>query len=332
MKHIPGDIPRPIPDQPVRFLDQLRQFIRQQNKAYKTEKTYLHWVKRFIRFHGKKHPGDMGEAEIEAFLGDMAVRRHASVSTQRTALNALVFLYKQFLGRDLQALDYKYSLAQRNIPVVFSHREATLIIQLLDEPYRLLAHLMYGAGLRISECCRLRIKDVDFEMNALVVRKSKGNKDRVTLLPRIAIDRLKEQIELVKAIHQRDIANGCGEVYLPFALAKKYPSAATELAWQYVFPAQNLSRDPRSDVERRHHVMDSTVQRCVRVALQQSRINKKASCHTFRHSFATRLLENGYDIRTIQKLLGHSDVKTTEIYTHVTKQGGLGVKSPVDSL
>ena len=332
MKHIPGDIPRPIPDKPVRFLDQVRQFIRGQNKAYKTEKTYIHWIKCFIRFHGKQHPKDMGPRHIEAFLTDLAVRRHASVSTQRTALNALVFLYKQFLGQDLAELNFQYSSQARNIPVVFSHSEATRVIDLLPEPYRLMTHLMYGAGLRISECCRLRIKDLDFEMNVIIVRKSKGNKDRVTLLPKITVDRLHDQITLVESIHKRDIENGKGEVYLPFALGRKYPSAATELAWQYLFPAQNLSRDPRTDIERRHHIMDSTVQRCVRSAIRSSGILKKSGCHTFRHSFATRLLEAGYDIRTIQELLGHNDVKTTEIYTHVTKQGGLGVKSPADSL
>jgi integron integrase len=191
---------------------------------------------------------------------------------------------------------------------------------------------MYGAGLRISECCRLRVQDIDFDMNMLVVRKSKGNKDRTTLLPQVVIGRLKDHIQLVDSLHRQDLANGYGEVYLPFALSRKYPKAASEPGWQYVFPAAQLSTDPRSKVKRRHHVMDRSVQRVVKQAIYKAGIHKKAGCHTFRHSFATRLLEHGYDIRTIQKLLGHSDVRTTEIYTHVIKQGGMGVKSPADSL
>ncbi|MEE8059221.1 MAG: integron integrase [Pseudomonadales bacterium] len=332
MKPVPDDIPKPIATKPIKFLDQFREFMRKQNKAYKTEKTYIHWVKRFIYFHGKKHPKEMGALEIEQFLDALAVRNNVAVNTQKTALNALVFLYKKFMCVELADLNFQYSSMPRNIPVVFSHREACIVIELLPEPFRLQAHLMYGAGLRISECCKLRVNDIDFEMNTIIVRKSKGNKDRATLLPKIATGRLQKQIKLVESIHNRDIENGKGEVYLPFALSRKYPNAATNLGWQYLFPAHNLSHDPRSNKERRHHVMDSTVQRYVRNAINKSEIHKKSGCHTFRHSFATRLLENGYDIRTIQQLLGHSDVKTTEIYTHVTKQGGFGVKSPIDSL
>lgn len=332
MKLPPDDIPVALPSTPTKLLDQIRHLIRSQNKAYKTEKTYIHWIKRFILFHDKRHPRLMGATEIELFLADLAVKRYASASTQKTALNALVFLYKQFLGYQLEDLNYQYASTPRNIPVVFSHNEATNVINLLNEPYKLKAQLMYGAGLRISECCRLRILDIDFEMNTIVVRKSKGNKDRTTLLPKLAFERLQEQVKLVELIHNRDISDGNGEVYLPNALSRKYPSAASELGWQYLFPAGSLSIDPRSHVLRRHHVMDRTVQKTVKRAIITAGINKKSGCHTFRHSFATRLLENGYDIRTIQQLLGHSDVKTTEIYTHVTKQGGLGVKSPVDSL
>ena len=332
MPIIPDDIPPPLPAKPVRLLDQLRYFIRQQNKAYKTEKTYVHWVKRYIFFHHKKHPKSMGATEVEAFLSDLAIAGNTSPNTQKTALNALVFLYKQFLGCDLGELQFQYAKTARNIPVVFSHAEATAVIAHLAEPYKLKAQLMYGSGLRISECCRLRVQDIDFEMNMLVVRKSKGNKDRTTLLPQVAIERLKNQIQIVSALHRQDLSNGYGEVYLPYALSRKYPRAARELGWQYVFPAAQLSVDPRSKVKRRHHIMDRSVQRMVKQAIYKAGIHKKAGCHTFRHSFATRLLEHGYDIRTIQKLLGHADVRTTEIYTHVTKQGGMGVKSPADSL
>ena len=270
----------------------------------------------------------MGAFEVEVFLADLAIKRHSSPSTQKTALNALSCLYKQFLGVDLGQLNFQYAQVTRNIPVVFSHHEASSVIKSLSDPYKLKAQLMYGAGLRISECCRLRVQDIDFEMNMIVIRKSKGNKDRTTLLPKVTTDRLRQQIELVKNLHQTDLNNGYGEVYLPYALARKYPNAPKELAWQYIFPSSNLSTDPRSTVKRRHHIVDRTVQRNVKRAIFSAGINKKSGCH----SFATRLLENGYDIRTIQQLLGHSDVKTTEIYTHVTKQGGLGVKSPVDSL
>jgi integron integrase len=332
MNHHNDDIPPLLPDRPTRFIDQFRHFLRSQNKAYKTEKTYVHWVKRFIYFHNKKHPSFMGAFEVEVFLADLAIKLHASPSTQKTALNALSCLYKKFLGVDLGQLNFQYAQVTRNIPVVFSHHEASAIINNLSDPYKLKAQLMYGAGLRISECCRLRVHDIDFEMNMIVIRKSKGNKDRTTLLPKVTIDRLRQQIELVENLHQTDLSNGYGEVYLPYALSRKYPNAPKELGWQYIFPSANLSTDPRSQIKRRHHIVDRSVQRNVKRAISSAGINKKAGCHTFRHSFATRLLENGYDIRTFQQLLGHSDVKTTEIYTHVTKQGGLGVKSPVDSL
>ena len=251
MKQPPEDIPKPIPAKPVKFLDQFRQFMRQQNKAYKTEKTYVHWVKRFILFHNKKHPHDMGPLDLEQFLSNLAINRHVSVNTQKTALNALVFLYKQFMGRASLDLKFQYATVPRNIPVVFSHRKACRVIDLLAEPYRLQVHLMYGAGLRVSECCRLRVNDIDFDMNTIIVRKSKGNKDRVTLLPTITLDRLQKQIAFVDSLHQRDIDNGKGEVYLPYALARKYPKAATSLARQYLFPAQQLSSDPRSNKKTR---------------------------------------------------------------------------------
>lgn len=324
------DVRRPLPATPVRFLDQFRALIRAQNKAFKTEKTYVQWVKAFIYFHNKRHPKDMGVVEIEQFLEHLAVQENASRNTQKTALNALVFLYKQFFGLAEIKLSFQYAKQPQAIPVVFSHDEAMSVIAQLPAAYSLHAGLMYGAGLRISECGRLRVQDVDFSMNTLIVRRGKGDKDRVTMLPASLINALKDQISLVKLIHQRDISDGGGEVYLPNLLAKKYPSAARELAWQYLFPAKELSVDPRTGIRRRHHIMDSTVQRAVKNAIRAAGIHKKAGSHTFRHSFATRLLEQGYDIRTIQELLGHADVATTEIYTHVVKQGGKGVRSPID--
>ena len=324
------DVPPLLPKQPTRFTDQLRAFIRARNLAYKTEKTYLHWVLRFIRFHGKRHPNTMGSLEVEAFLSDLAVHQRVSVNTQRTALNALIFLYREFLGQDLGQLSFGKATVHRRVPTVFSPEEADVVIAAMEGEFRLMAQLMYGSGLRVSECIRLRIKDVDFAMNVLIIRDGKGGKDRVTVLPRSLSAPLQRQIQLVRVLHRHDMAEGCGEVYLPNALAKKYPNAATETAWQYLFPAKSLSVDPRSGTRRRHHVMDRTVQRAVKQALRATGIAKQASCHTFRHSFATRLLESGYDLRTIQELLGHADVKTTEIYTHVVKQGAPGVVSPLD--
>lgn len=324
------DVRRPLPATPVRFLDQFRALIRSQNKAFKTEKTYVYWVKTFIHFHNKRHPKDMGAVEVEKFLEHLAVQENASRNTQKTALNALVFLYKQFFGLAEFNLSFQYATQPQAIPVVFSHAEAMSVIAELPAAYGLQAGLMYGAGLRISECCRLRVKDVDFSMNTLIVRRGKGGKDRATILPASLVEALKSQLSLVELIHQRDISDGVGGVYLPNRLDKKYPSAPHELGWQYLFPAKELSVDPRTQVRRRHHIMDSTVQRAVKRAIRAVGINKKSGSHTFRHSFATRLLEQGYDIRTIQELLGHADVATTEIYTHVVKQGGNGVRSPVD--
>lgn len=326
------DIPPNIPAKPVRFSDQLRQFIRARNMAYKTEQTYLHWAIRFIRFHQKRHPKEMGSAEVKAFLDDLAVNKNCAVSTQATALNALVFLYREFLGKPLELEGFKKAKRQRRIPTVFSEAEVGRVIHQLDGAYRLMAMLMYGSGLRISECIRLRVKDVDFGMNSLIVRNGKGGKDRVTVLPESLLEPLKTQLRFVRSLHEKDLAIGFGEVYLPNALSRKYPNAPRELAWQWVFPAQGFSTDPRSGEKRRHHTYDRTVQRAVKRALQGARVYKKAGCHTFRHSFATHLLQAGYDIRTIQELMGHSDVSTTEIYTHVVKQGGRGVRSPADRL
>lgn len=324
------DIRSPISPQSTRFLDQLKNFIRLRGLAYKTEKTYVFWIKRFIRFHGRKHPKSMGIPEVEAFLSHLVLQANVSVGTQRVALNSLIFLYREFLGTPLENLEYEAARKPKRLPVVFSPDEAKRVLENMNGEYQLVAMLLYGAGLRISEALRLRVKDIDFAMQQLIVREGKGGKDRITLLPDRLIERLQSQIQTTLLQHQVDLAKGLGSVYMPAALDKKYPSASQEPDWQYVFPAPDLSIDPRSGIRRRHHLMDRTVQKHIKVAVRAAGIQKPAGSHTFRHSFATRLLEAGYDLRTIQKLLGHSDVRTTEIYTHVVRKGGFGVRSPVD--
>lgn len=323
------DIPKQIPARPTRFIDQLRFFIRKRGLAYKTEQTYVRWVLQYIRFHDKKHPKDLNEAHIEAFLDHLGIHMNAAKNTQRTALNALVFLYREFLGVEVKNLVFRHSTKHRRIPVVFTKEEAFSVIDNLDGSYKLMAQLMFGSGLRVTECLRLRVKDIDFGMNIISIIDGKGGKHRTTLLPSAITSDLTNQIEQVKHLHQADLAAGYGEVYMPDRLAIKYPSSAKSLAWQYLFPASQLSVDPRSKKRRRHHIIDRSVQRAVKKAILKAGIHKHASCHTFRHSFATSLLQQGYDIRTIQKLLGHSKVETTEIYTHVVNQGAYGVISPL---
>ncbi len=325
------DIPRPLPDKPVRFMDRLRQFIRAKQLAYKTEKTYCGWILDYIRFHKRVHPARLSGADVDAYLSFLAVSRNVSVNTQKTALNAIVFLYKQFLGIDLGELNFAPSSRARTLPIVFSHQEAVQAIDELSGRYRIMALLMYGSGLRVMETVRLRVQDVDFANNYIVVRESKGLKWRRTLLPTTLVKPLQKQIGFVLALHERDIADGYGEVYLPNALAKKYPRAASSPEWQYLFPADNLAVDPRSDVVRRHHIGERQAQRIVRQAITKCGIYKKAGCHTFRHSFATRLLEAGTDIRNIQEVMGHSDLSTTQIYTHVVGAHKRNMRSPVDS-
>jgi integron integrase len=311
-------------------MDQFRAFIRSKHMAYKTEKTYCRWVLQFIRFHNLKHPKEMGGTEIDQFLSSLALSHNVAVNTQKTALNALVFLYQKFLKIDVGKLDFQLSNKPQTIPTVFSHAEAIAVIRELDGVYELLAKLMYGSGLRVMESVRLRVQDVDFANNCLIIRESKGNKWRRTLLPKSLIEPLKSQIELALAIHSKDLKEGFGEVYLPGALARKYPSAAKSPAWQYVFPAHSRSEDPRSNIIRRHHLGERAVQRRVKEALKQARIYKKAGCHTFRHSFATNLLRAGTDIRAIQEMMGHSNIATTQIYTHVVGIQERGVVSPID--
>lgn len=317
---------------PPKLLDQVRDRIRLKHYSIRTEKTYLAWIRRFILFHDKRHPKDMGKPEVESFLTHLAVDRHVAASTQNQALNAVLFLYKEVLGIELPWMDDVVRVKRpARIPEVLSAPEVARLLAQLDGTYRLMASLLYGSGLRLMEAIRLRVKDVDFEYRQIVVRDAKGAKDRVTPLPSTVIDALKAQIDHVAERHRTDILAGYGCVYLPTALSTKYPNAQTELAWQYVFPSSRLSIDPRSGETRRHHLSEKGLQHAVKGAVKRAGIHKKASCHTLRHSFATHLLERGNDIRTVQELLGHKSVQTTMIYTHVLKLGGRGVVSPLDN-
>lgn len=327
-----NDIPVYVPGKPVKFIDQLRAFIRFRNLAYKTEKTYIHWIIRFIRFNNMKHPSEMGAEEIERFLTHLSSNRSVSINTQKVALNAIMFMYKQFMGRIIENMNYRYAKSSRHIPVVLSPAEVATIISRAKSPYRLIFSLLYGAGLRVSECLGIRILDIDIERRILVVRGAKGGKDRTTLLPESLIEPIQSQMKQVKKLHEYDLTRGYGEVFLPFALDRKLPNAAREFKWQYLFPSSSVGADPRSGVIRRHHLHDSVVGKQLRQIVLELDLRKRVTCHTFRHSFATNLLERGYDLRTIQELLGHSDIKTTEIYTHVVKRGKLGVISPFDQI
>ena len=326
------DIRYTISPNSPRLLDQIRLHIRNHGLAYQTEKTYLLWIRRYILFHRKKHPKSMGATEVGEFLSHLANARHCSVNTQRTVLNALVYLYKRFFNVELELIDYEPAKAPRRLPVVYSREEIALILGQLKGPYRIMAELMYGSGLRQAELLSLRVKDIDFTSHNIIVRSGKGNKDRSTLLPQKLVTDLKEQIQKVNLLHRQDVNDGYGEVFLPDALTRKYPSAAKEMAWQFLWPASRISRDPRSGILRRHHLHPSALRKKITIAVRQANIYKPAKSHSFRHSFATHLLESGYDIRTIQELLGHADVTTTEIYTHVVNRGNRGVVSPSDSL
>ena len=326
------DIPPPIDPASPRLLDRFRLFIRTLHLAYATERTYAYWLKRYIYFHKKSHPESMGTVEVRKFLDYLAVSRNVSISTQKTALNALVFFYHKFLQRDLGQIQFDYARKPKNIPVVFTRGEAAAVLLQLSGIHSVVAELMYGSGLRISEAIRLRVKDVDLVMLSVFVRNGKGNKDRRTILPKTLLDRLANQIQFVKTLHKSDMADGCGRVYLPHALERKYPNAATMLAWQYLFPAPHVALDPTSNVKRRHHIGQSCVQKEVKRAINAAGIQKHAGCHTFRHSFATSLLANNTDLRTIQELLGHADLKTTQIYTHVLGINSNGVVSPLDEI
>jgi integron integrase len=316
-----------------RLLDQLRDALRRRHYSYRTEQSYEHWVRRFIYFHKKRHPREMAEPEIGAFLTDLAVKRRVSASTQNQALSAILFLYKHVLERDIGLIQGVVRAKRpERLPVVMTREEVQAVLQRLSGREWLMACLMYGAGLRVMECMRLRAKDIDFGLKQVVVRDGKGQKDRVTPLPELVLPALRQQIEGVRRVRDSDLADGYGEVSMPFALARKYPNAARELAWWYVFPASQRSRDPYSERILRHHLDESVVQRAVKAAVRSAGLGKPVSCHSFRHSFATHLLVAGHDIRTIQEILGHQDVRTTMVYTHVLGKGAKGVSSPLDAM
>src|SRR5437870_3650808 len=316
-----------------KLLDQVSDVCRVRHLSLRTEEAYRNWIKRYIFFHNKRHPRDLDAEAVRAFLTHLAVNEHVAASTQNQAFHALLFLYRQVLKMEpLNITGVERARSSRSLPVVFSKEEANAVIAHLKGEDKLIASLLYGSGLRIMEAVRLRVKDIDFSRGEITVRDGKGEKDRLTMLPSSLAAALQVQIEAVKQLHEQDLKRGYGEVYLPYALDKKYKNAATDFLWQYLFPAAKLSVDPRSGKTRRHHVSEQNVQRAVKTALRQAGLRKNRTCHSFRHSFATHLLEDGYDIRTVQELLGHSDVSTTMVYTHVLNRGGRGVRSPADSL
>ncbi|MGH7457645.1 MAG: integron integrase [Longimicrobiaceae bacterium] len=306
--------------------------MRVRHYSIRTEEAYVRWIRRFVRFHGTRHPSGLGPLEIEAFLTHLATEERVAASTQNQALNALVFLYRNVLDRPFPGLDKLVRAKKpKRLPVVLTREEVAHVLAQLDGTHRLIASLLYGSGLRLLESLRLRTKDLGFRESQIVVRDGKGGKDRITMLPERLRAALRLHLKRVELLHQADLEAGFGSAYLPGALERKYPNAGRSWGWQYVFPARARSRDPRSGTVRRHHLGESAVQRTVAIAVREAKLTKPASCHTFRHSFATHLLEDGYDIRTVQELLGHKDVRTTMIYTHVLARGGKAVRSPLDA-
>ena len=316
-----------------KLLDQVSDAIRVKHYSHRTEQTYVEWIRRYILFHKKRHPEEMGVEEIQAFISHLATERNLAASSQNQALSAILFLYRHVLNKEIEfPSDIIRAEKSKTLPVVLTHSEALSVIgNIKGTTTQLMAQILYGSGLRLMECLRLRVKDIDFGNHTIIVRDGKGEDDRSAILPDSLVPALREQIRTVTAIHKQDLKHGFGEVYLPYALAKKYPRANKELHWQYLFPASVKSTDPVTKKTMRHHVDASVLQKAIRAAARAAEIDKSVSPHTFRHSFATHLLQNGYDIRTIQELLGHKDVKTTMIYTHVLQRGGLAVKSPLDS-
>lgn len=323
------------PPRPPRLLIQLRDHLRTRHYSIRTEQVYVDWVRRFVQFHGLRHPSELGPKEVAGFLSHLAVDRHVSASTQNQAKSALLYFYKQVLEVNLPWLDeVVQAKTPRRLPLVLTEREVRALLEGMHGPMWLIASLLYGTGMRLLECLRLRVKDVEFSRREIIVREGKGNKDRVTVLPDNLAAPLREQLARTQALHRKDLADGCGRVWMPDALAVKYPRMERAWGWQYVFPGGARSRDPRGDdlEERRHHVLPESVQRAVRDAARRSSCVKPVTPHVLRHSFATHLLHAGYDIRTVQELLGHADVSTTMIYTHVLNRGGRGVRSPLDAL
>jgi integron integrase len=322
------------PDPKAKLMDQMKEVLRYHHYSYRTETTYCQWIQRYIRYHGgKTHPREMGMQQIEAFLSNLVTQGNAAPSTQRQALNALVFLYREVLDMPVDGeLMPIRSKKKIHPPTILTQEEVQKVFLKMKGTHLLMVKLLYGAGLRLMECVRLRIQDVDFGQNKVYVRGGKGGNDRMSLLPQNIRDELRLHIDQVIVLHHEDLMKGFGEVYLPNALDRKYPNAAREAGWQYVFPARKRSVDPRSGREMRHHVLETGLQKAVKRALTQAKIYKKAGCHTFRHSFATHMLENGVNIRVLQSLMGHADVKTTEIYTHVMKKDIDEIQSPLDTI
>jgi integron integrase len=314
-----------------KLLDQVREVLRMKHYSLRTEQAYVNWIKRYILFHEKRHPAEMGEAEIRSFISDLASKRSVAASTQTVALSALLFLYRDVLKKEQPFIaGIERAKKPERLPVVFTKEEVIEILSRLDGVPYLIAGLLYGSGLRLMDALRLRAKDIDFERNEIVVREGKGAKDRVTMLPGSIKRKLQEHLARVEVLHKDDLRSGGGAVYLPYALDRKFTNAGKEWKWQYAFPAAKDSVDPRSGGRRRHHLSEDSLNRALKSAIRQAGIPKHGSSHTLRHSFATHLLEDGYDIRTVPELLGHKDVRTTMIYTHVLNKGGKGVRSPLD--
>ena len=317
-------------DKQPKLLDRARNSLRQRNYSYRTERSYVNWMKRYILFHNKQHPRELGEPEIEEFLTHLAVKKKVAPSTQNQALNALIYLYQNVLNIELDEINALRPRKGRHLPTVLTFDEALRVLDNMSGIDRLAARLSYGSGLRVSECLRLRVKDVDFGNKHLVIRNGKGYKDRLAILPESLEEPIKQQLKAVKSLHHRDMRKGFGKVYLPYALSKKYPNANRQWIWQWIFPSSKISYDPRAEMQCRFHRSPSSLRKAVKYAANKARIEKHVTPHVFRHSFATHLLEAGYDIRTVQELLGHKNVKTTMIYTHVLNRGPSGVKSPLD--
>jgi integron integrase len=329
---MPNLIPVSSP-QPKKFLDLVRDLLRLKNYSYKTEQSYIYWIRYFILFNQKRHPKDMGPVEVKNFLTFLATKRNVSGKTQNQAFNALIFLYKQFLKRDLGELkDIPRAKVPRRLPNVLSVTETQKVIMNLSGTYWIMGLILYGAGLRVSELLSLRVKDVDLEKRTIIVRDGKGLKDRITSLPDQVLPALNQHLQKVKNLHEKDLKNGYGSVYLPNALNRKYPNLDKAWGWQYIFPSKSLSADPRSGEIRRHHLHESALQKAISHATKMAGIHKHVGPHTFRHCFATHLLESGTDIRNVQELLGHAHLETTMIYTHVLNRPGITIKSPADRI
>ncbi len=316
-----------------RLIDEVRQAVRTRHYSIRTEEAYIRWIREYILFFDKRHPSELGASNVSAFLSHLAVERRVAASTQNQALSALLFLYREVLSLPIGWVDdVERAKRPKRLPVVFTKEEARAVLAHLRGEAWLMAALLYGSGLRLMECVRLRVKDVDVVRLQITVRDGKGGKDRVTVLPQSLVEPLGRQLDRARALHELDVREGFGHVYLPYALKRKYPNADREWCWQYVFPARHRSRDPRAGREQRHHLAETALQKAVKAAVRASGVAKPGSCHTFRHSFATHLIESGYDIRTVQELLGHKSVETTQIYTHVLNKGGRGVRSPLDEV